>query len=75
MINSLNVAYRDFPVRQRGISLIVVLMLLVVVSLLGIASMQIVMMGERAARSDRDMQLAWQGAGCKASTGYEECRG
>lgn len=62
MINSLNVAYRDFPVRQRGISLIVVLMLLVVVSLLGIASMQIVMMGERAARSDRDMQLAWQGA-------------
>lgn len=45
MINSLNVAYRDFPVRQRGISLIVVLMLLVVVSLLGIASMQIVMMG------------------------------
>lgn len=49
-------------VRQRGVSLIVVLMLLVIVSLLGVASMQIVMMGERAARSDRDMQLAWQGA-------------
>ena len=47
---------------QRGVSLIVVLMLLVIVSLLGVASMQIVMMGERAARSDRDMQLAWQGA-------------
>lgn len=48
--------------RQKGVSLIVVLMLLVIVSLLGVASMQIVMMGERAARSDRDMQLAWQGA-------------
>lgn len=49
-------------VYQRGMSLIVVLMLLVIVSLLGVASMHIVMMGERAARSDRDMQLAWQGA-------------
>ena len=53
---------KKFVIHQRGVSLIVVLMLLVIVSLLGVASMQIVMMGERAARSDRDMQLAWQGA-------------
>ena len=53
---------KKLAIRQQGVSLIVVLMLLVIVSLLGVASMQIVMMGERAARSDRDMQLAWQGA-------------
>lgn len=47
---------------ERGASLIVVLLLLVIVSMLGVASMQISMMGERGARNDRDMQLAWQGA-------------
>ena len=39
--------------RQGGVSLIVVLLLLVIVSMLGIASMQIAMMGERGARNDR----------------------
>lgn len=58
---SLSLKNQSF-VFQKGVSLIVVLMLLVIVSLLGVASMHIVMMGERAARSDRDMQLAWQGA-------------
>lgn len=48
--------------KQGGASLIVVLLLLVIVSMLGVASMQISMMGERGARNDRDMQLAWQGA-------------
>lgn len=47
---------------QQGVSLVVVLLLLVIVSMLGVASMQIAMMGERGARNDRDMQLAWQGA-------------
>lgn len=48
--------------RQHGMSLIMVLLLLVIVSMLGVASMQIAMMGERGARNDRDLQLAWQGA-------------
>lgn len=48
--------------RQRGVSLIVVLPILVIVSLLGLASMQIALMGERGARNDRDMQQAWQAA-------------
>lgn len=50
------------PQTQSGVSLIVVLLLLVIVSMLGVASMQIATMGERAARNDRDMQLAWQAA-------------
>jgi len=39
-----------------------VLTILMIVSLLGVASMQISMMGERGARNDRDLHLAWQGA-------------
>jgi len=46
--------------RQRGVSLIVVMLILVVVSLLGVGGAQIAFMGERGARNDRDMQLAWQ---------------
>lgn len=48
--------------RQRGASLIVVMMVLTVVSLLGIAGIQIATMSERSARNDRDMQIAWQAA-------------
>jgi len=48
--------------QQRGLSLVMVLMILVIISLLGAASMQISMMGERGARHDRDLQLAWQSA-------------
>lgn len=47
---------------QRGMSLIVVLLLLVIVSMLGAASMQIANMGEHGARNDRDIQLALQSA-------------
>ncbi len=48
--------------RQSGLSLIVVLLILVVVSILGVASIQISVLGERATRNDRDIQIAWQGA-------------
>ena len=50
------------PTRQRGMSLIVVLLLLVIISMLGVASMQIATMGEHGARNDRDMQLSLQSA-------------
>lgn len=53
---------RSAAVRQRGLSLVVILLLLVIVSMLGVASMQVVMMTERGARNDRDLQLAWQSA-------------
>ena len=47
---------------QRGISLLTILLILLIVSLLGTASVQITMMSERGARNDRDMDLAWQSA-------------
>lgn len=50
------------PARQRGVSLIIVLLLLVIVSILGVGAAQIATMGERSARNDRDMQVAWQSA-------------
>jgi Tfp pilus assembly protein PilX len=38
------------------------LLLLVIVSILGVGAAQIATMGERSARNDRDMQVAWQSA-------------
>ncbi|WP_084460969.1 pilus assembly PilX family protein [Curvibacter gracilis] len=48
--------------RQRGVSLMVVLILLIIVSLLGVGGIQLATMGERSARNDRDQQIAWQAA-------------
>lgn len=50
------------PAGQRGVSLIIVLLLLVIVSILGVGAAQIATMGERSSRNDRDMQVAWQSA-------------
>lgn len=47
---------------QRGASLIMVMLILVVVSLLGVGGAQIALMSERGARNDRDLQVAWQAA-------------
>ena len=47
---------------QRGASLIMVMLVLVIVSLLGVGGAQIALMGERSARNDRDQQIAWQAA-------------
>lgn len=47
---------------QRGVSLIMVMLILVVVSLLGVGGVQIAIMSERGARNDRDQQVAWQAA-------------
>ena len=50
------------PMSQRGLSLIVVMLILIVVSVLGVGGIQISMMGQRSTRNERDMQVAWQGA-------------
>ena len=47
---------------QRGVALIVVMIVLVIVSLLGIGSAQLSMMTERGTRNDRDAKLALQAA-------------
>lgn len=48
--------------RYRGFSLVTVMIILVVVSLLGVAASQMVLLGERSARYDRDWQIAFQAA-------------
>lgn len=47
---------------QHGASLIMVMIILTIVSMLGIAGIQVSLMSERGARNDRDLQLAWQSA-------------
>ncbi|WP_313074739.1 PilX N-terminal domain-containing pilus assembly protein [Melaminivora sp.] len=46
----------------RGVSLIVVLVILAITSILGVSAAHLSMMTERGARNDRDMQMAWQAA-------------
>lgn len=53
---------QTFARAQRGASLLVVMLILVVVSILGVGGAQIALMAERGARNDRDMQVAWQAA-------------
>ena len=48
--------------RQRGLSLIVVMLILVVVTILGIGGAQIALLGERSTRYDRDYLVATQSA-------------
>lgn len=48
--------------RQKGASLVVSLVMLVVVLLLGISAAQLSILGEKASRSDRDRQIALQAA-------------
>ena len=60
MKNNLPVQKVQAPLQHRGASLIMVMIILTVVSLLGIAGVQISILSERSARNDRDYQLAWQ---------------
>ena len=47
---------------QKGFSLIVTLILLVIITLLGIGASQIVLLAEKSTRFDRDTQIAFQAA-------------
>jgi type IV pilus assembly protein PilX len=49
-------------VGQRGLSLIVVMLILIIVTILGIGGVQIALMGERSTRYDRDYLIATQAA-------------
>jgi type IV pilus assembly protein PilX len=55
-------ALPEYRAAQRGVSLIIVMIVLTVVSLLGVAGIQISTLSERGARNDRDQQIAWQSA-------------
>lgn len=58
--STVSISPRTVQRAQSGVSLIIVLVLLVIVSILGLGASQIATMGERSARNDRDMQVAWQ---------------
>lgn len=51
-----------FKSPSQGISLIVVLLILAMVSMLGVASLQISKTATQSARNERDIQIAWQSA-------------
>lgn len=48
--------------QEHGISLIIVLLILAMVSMLGVASIQISKTATQSARNERDTQIAWQSA-------------
>jgi len=61
--------------RQRGVSLVVVLLILIIVSLLGAGAAQMALMGERTTRADRDYQVAFQAAEAALSDALSEIEG
>ncbi|RYF49708.1 MAG: hypothetical protein EOO27_33125, partial [Comamonadaceae bacterium] len=48
--------------RSRGYALVMVMVILTIVSMLGVAGLQISVQSGRGARNDRDFQIAWQAA-------------
>jgi type IV pilus assembly protein PilX len=48
--------------KQRGVSLVIALLMLIAVFLLGISATRIALQGEKASRNDRDRQIALQAA-------------
>ena len=60
--DQIKIAAKETTHRQGGVSLIIVMIVLAVVSLLGIAGIQISSLGEKSARNDRDSQIAFQSA-------------
>ncbi len=57
-----NGTHQFAPDAERGASLIMVLLILVVITVLGLASAKMGILGERATRFDRDYQIAVQAA-------------
>lgn len=54
--------YMKFPSRQRGAVLVVSLLMLLVMTILGVAAMQMTRFEERMAGNSRDINIAFQGA-------------
>lgn len=58
----LHIPEPSLSARQQGFSLIMVMIIMVIVSLLGVAASQMVLLSERSTRYDRDWQIAFQAA-------------
>ena len=63
------------PRRQRGVTLVIVLMLLVIVTLLGVGAARIALLGERTTRNARDYHIAWQAADAALMDAQFDIRG
>ena len=50
------------PIRHRGASLLIALVMLVAVTIVGLSAARIALQGERTARNERDRQVAFQAA-------------
>ncbi len=61
-MNSSHLFTRKHACQQHGFSLITTLILLIVVTVLGLAASRIVLMSEKTSRFDRDTQIAFQAA-------------
>ena len=61
-MNSSRLSMRKSATLQSGFSLITTLILLIVVTVLGLAASKIVLMSEKTSRFDRDTQIAFQAA-------------
>jgi type IV pilus assembly protein PilX len=66
---------RLMPARQRGFSLIVSLMMLIVIIILGISGSQMAINEERGSRADRDRQIAFQAAEAAIKDAEQEIYG
>lgn len=59
----------------QGMSLIVVLLILVVVSVLGVGAAQMALLGERASRYDRDYQVGWHAGNAGLGDAHDDMEG
>ena len=55
-------ALRQFGQRERGVALFLTLTILLILTILGVSSIQTTSMQERMARNYRDVNIAFQGA-------------
>ncbi|RYX91006.1 MAG: hypothetical protein EOO28_27170 [Comamonadaceae bacterium] len=60
---------------EEGYALVMVMIILTIVSVIGVAGMQISMLAERGARNDRDYQIAWQAAESGLSDAVSDIHG
>ena len=63
------------PARQRGMALVFVLIMISIVFVIAAVSSRIVTLGERAARNDRDRQVAFQAAEAALSDAERDIMG
>ena len=75
MLDQLSALQGTRALQFRGYALVMVLVILAIVSVLGVAGLQISLQSARGARNDGDFQLAWQAAEAAILDAEVEIRG